>query len=240
MSKGYIYIASNNVGGDNKVNYINEAIFSAKSLRKVDPHSNITLYTDIKIKENVFSNIKIINMSLRCKQDILSDSPYDKSIYIDTDTYINYPINDLFDLLDKFELLGVSDYARKRNFPNMPEYMKIPYGFSEINGGIIGFKKCENFKKMMLLWNKYYNKYKSFMVWDQPSFRIALWESDIKMYVLPIEYNRRGLHTKEKCIKLKKKGDNRFQKDHLVTRIYHYHGLDKITDKEREIKAQSF
>ena len=240
MSKGYIYIASNNVGGSNDINYIKEAIFSAKSLRNVDPNAKITLYTDKNIQNNVFTDIKLVNMSLRCKQEILSNSPYEKNIYIDTDTYIEHSISDLFDLLDKFELLGVSDYARKRNFPNIPEYMKIPYGFSEINGGIIAFKKCENFNKMMSLWNEYYNKYKSILLWDQPSFRIALWESDIKMYVLPIEYNRRGQHTKEKCMKLKKKGDPRFPKDHLITRIYHFHGLEKMDKKQRENNAQYF
>lgn len=237
MLNGYIYIASNSVKGDKNVDYIKEAIYSATSLKKVDPDANITLYTDKEIKTKVFTDIKIVNISLRCKQQILQESPYEKTIYIDTDTFINNSINDVFDLLDKYEILCVHDYARKRSF-NIPEYMKIPYGFSELNGGIIGFKKCDNFYKMMNLWNNYFEKYKSIMSWDQPSFRIAVWESDIKLYILPIEYNRRGLHTKEKCINLKKKKDKRFPEDHLKTRIFHFHGLEKMDDKTREKSAQ--
>jgi hypothetical protein len=233
---GYIYIASNNVGNDLH-NYINEVIFSATSLRKHHPDAHITLFTDKPIKNNLFNDIKIVDMKLRCKQKYFEESPYEKTIYIDSDTYINYNINDMFEMLDKYELLCCNDYARKRNLP-IPEYMKIPYAFSELNGGIIGFKKCKNLIKMIELWNFYFDKYKNIMSWDQPSFRIAVWESNINLYVLPIEYNRRGLHTKEKCINLKKIGDSRFGEDHLKTRIYHFHGLEKLNEKEMDNKAQ--
>ncbi len=239
MSNGYIYIASNNVGGLHNINYVNEAIYSAKSLRKVDPNANITLFTNKKVDTNIFNNIIIVNTSLRCKQNFFEKSPYKKTIYIDSDTYINNSVNDIFKLLDKYEILCSHDYGRKRNLP-IPEYMKIPYGFSELNGGVIAFKKCENFTKMIKLWNSYFHKYNKIMPWDQPSFRIAVWESDIKLYVLPIEYNRRGKHTKEKCINLRKKGDIRFNKEHLKTRIFHFHHLEKMDERVRERYAQDF
>lgn len=239
MSKGYIYIASNNVGGVKKIDYVKEAIFSATSLRKINPNANITLYTDLPIKNNIFSEIKIVKMELRCKQNILNNAPYDKNIYIDTDTYINHTIEDMFEMLDRYELLCISDYARKRNLP-IPEYMNIPNAFSELNGGIIGFKKSENFFKMIDLWNEYFQKYKSIMPWDQPSFRVAVWESKINLYILPMEYNRRGKNTKEKCIKNRIDGDKRFPKDHLKTRIFHFHGLENMNEKEMEDNAQYF
>jgi hypothetical protein len=241
MSCGYIYIASNHVGGEQKINYLQEAVNSARSLRKVDTQAHITLYTNQKINDftKIFNKIEIVEMSLRCKQEILSLSPYDKTIYIDTDTYINHSIVDLFEMLDNYEILGVHDYARKRIF-DMEEYMRIPYAFSEINGGIIAFRKCERWKLLIELWNKYYQKYIKITIWDQPSFRIALWESQIKLYCLPVEYNRRGLHTKEKCINLRIKGDSRFGTDHLKTRIYHYHGLEKLNSKGKEKMSQFF
>ena len=46
MKKGYIYVASNSVGGAKGNDYIKEAIHSAESLRKVDPKANICLFTD--------------------------------------------------------------------------------------------------------------------------------------------------------------------------------------------------
>ena len=102
------------------------------------------------------------------------------------------------------------------------------------------FKKCDNFTKFTELWNYYYQKYYSTVIWDQPSCRIAAWESNINLYILPIEYNRRALATKEKCIRCKKNNDPRFGKEHLETRVYHFHGLENMTAEEREEKAQFF
>lgn len=237
MSKGYIYIASNNFN-NSKVDYVQEAVYSAESLKKVQQDAHITLYTDKELKSNCFSEIKIVDIAVRCKQTILNNSPYDKTVYIDTDTYINYDISDMFDMLDKYELLCCNDYARKRILP-IPEYMNIPYAFSELNGGIIAFKKCKNFEKMMTLWNHYYDKYKNIMIYDQPSFRIAVWESNINMYLLPLEYNRRGKCTKDKVVRKKKEKDPRFGEDHLTTRIFHYHGLEQLSIEEKEKEAQS-
>jgi hypothetical protein len=239
MTEGYIYIVSNSVGGIKETDYIKEAIFSAKSLRALDSNANITLFTDIEVKDSVFNEVKIVKMSLRCKQKFFLESPYDKTIYIDSDTYINHNISDMFQMLNKYELLGCHDYARKRIF-NIPEYMKIPYCFSEINGGILAFKKCHNFNKLIELWNHYYNKYYSIVIWDQPSFRIATWESNINLYILPNEYNRRALATKDKCINCRRSGDPRFGKEHLKTRIYHFHGLEKMNAEEKEKNAQNF
>ena len=76
------------------------------------------------------------------------------------------------------------------------------------------------------------------MPWDQPSCRIALWESNIQMYILPTEYNRRSKKTKEKVLKGKKGSDKRFPADHLKTRIFHFHGLEGMSEKEMENDAQ--
>lgn len=236
MTNGIIYIASNNVGGMSDINYIQEFQYSVKSLKQHNPEINVTLFTD-KLIESPLFDVKIVNMSIRCKQQYLQESPYNKTLYLDTDTYINKNIMDLFELLDKYEILITHDFARKRIFP-IPEYMKIPNGFSEANGGVIAYKKCDNFNNMIKLWNHYYKKYKHISIWDQPSFRIALWESNINLYMLPTEYNRRSRETKKKCIKLRKNDDSRFNNNHLKTRIFHFHNLQKLNDKDREELAQ--
>ena len=240
MSKGYIYVASNNVGGMKENDYIKEAIYSATSLRKQDPRANICLFTDKDFTHEVFNIIKIVNMSLRCKQNFLLDSPYDKTILLDTDTYINHNINDLFDMLDKYDIVGCNDYSRKRVFSDIPEYMNIPYAFSELNTGVVGYKKNDTFSKFIKLWNHYYKKYKKITPWDQPSCRIALWESNINLYILPLEFNRRALATKEKCVNLRIKGDSRFDRNHLKTRVFHLHGLENMNDEQKEKNAQHF
>ena len=240
MKKGYIYVASNSVGGVKGNDYIKEAIHSAESLRKVDPKANICLFTDKPFNNKIFNEVKVVKMSLRCKQVCLEYSPYEKTILLDTDTYVNHNLNDLFDMLDKYDIVGCNDYSRKRVFPKIPEYMKIPYAFSELNTGMVAYKKNKNFKRFIDLWNNYYKKYENVVPWDQPSCRIALWESGINLYILPLEYNRRAKATKEKCVNLRKKGDQRFDKDHLKTRVFHFHGLEKMNNEEKENNAQCF
>lgn len=239
MSKGYIYVASNDVGGVKENDYIQEAIFSATSLKNIDPQAKITLFTDKKIKNTIFDEVKIVDMSLRCKQRFLLDSPYDKTIYLDTDTYINHNIEDLFELLDNFDLAACHCYSRKRNFTEIPEYMNIPYCFSEINSGVLAYKKTENFNKFSNLWNHYYQKYKKVVKWDQPSLRIALWESKINFYILPIEFNRRSQGTKEKVFNMIKTKHPYFDENTLKTRVYHFHGIEKMKGIRGEIERNA-
>lgn len=236
MSCGYVYIASNNVGGCH--DYIREAVYSALSLRKVDASANIVLFTDKPVQTTAFNDVHVVDMALRCKQRLLLDSPFDKTVYIDTDTYINHDISDMFALLDRYDLLGCHDYARKRVFP-FPEYMSVPYGFSEINGGVLAYKKSDLFIEMIRLWNKYYEKYRRVCPWDQPSLRIAAWESGISLYMLPPEFNRRSRASKDKCLRLRAKGDPRFGEDHLKTRIFHFHGIEALSHDEMNEKAQA-
>ena len=42
MSNGYVYIASNNAGGVRGTNYVNESVFSAKSLKAIHPHPTMS------------------------------------------------------------------------------------------------------------------------------------------------------------------------------------------------------
>ena len=245
---GFVYIASNNVGGMNNIDYIQEAIFSAKSLLLFNPCAKITLFCDCDISVASNSSGKdfsifeeVVNlgkgMSLRCKQDILMKTKYDKTIFIDSDTYINWNLDDLFELLDTFDFIGCHDYSRKRVFDFMPEYMAIPYGFSEINTGVLCFNKNEIVKGVFQEWSRIYHKYMKMegvnLVWDQPSFRVAIWNGilkGLKFYCLPQEYNRRNVGCKKKCVNLRCLGDKRFSGDHLRTRIFHFHGIENMLD----------
>ena len=110
-NNGVIYIAYT------KQIYIDEAIFSANSLKKHNPNLSVTIFTDYKLTNDCFDNVIIFpsdTFKFRCKQNFLIDSPYESTLYIDTDTFINDNIEDMFILLEKFDVCMVHDYARKR------------------------------------------------------------------------------------------------------------------------------
>ena len=53
ISKGYLYVATG-------LQFINEAIKSARSLKRINPQTHITLITDAELKKDCFDIVKII------------------------------------------------------------------------------------------------------------------------------------------------------------------------------------
>ena len=218
MSKGVIYVAYTQ-------KYIDEALFSIASLKKHNKELPVTLFSDIKVENSLLDkNILISNNNKRSKGNYnflsLIDSPYAKTLYLDTDTYINYNITDMFDILTKYDIGLIQDFARKRKkySDNIPEYKSIPYGFSEFNGGVILFNNNDTFKQFFNLWVHYYKKYFNICKgYNQPTLRVALWKSNIKIHTFPLEYNRRSKENREKG-----------GPEHIVTRIYHAHKIPEM------------
>lgn len=202
MTNGIIYIAFRK---NKKTDSIKEVIHSAKSVKKIHKDLNITLFTDIKdFKNECFDNIKLIPInSTREKQNHLFDSPYDYTLYLDSDTKIVNPIEDMFGILDRFDIAACFDHARKD--PNKAkvykDYAEIPRAFSEFAGGVILFKKSLVVENFFKVWRVNYGIWKkaSGRLNDQPSFRVSLWQcSDLKIFTLPPEYNLRTQEKRDK------------------------------------------
>lgn len=211
---GIIYIAFNDV-------FVKEAMLSAESVKKFSDIP-ITLFTDRDIDCEYIDEIKIIKPDhIRSKVDYISESPYKKTLYLDSDTVIARNISDMFDVLDRFDVGVTHDYARKReNYCNIPEYDRIPYSFSEVNGGIMAFNDSDKVKAFFKLWKKYFYKYRHLTSgWDQVSLRISLWESQVRLHHYPPEYNVRPESIREKV----KNNHKKLGEGHLKPRIYHMH-----------------
>ncbi len=202
MNKGIVYIAFKKHRG---ADHIKEVIYSAKSVKKIHEDLNITLFTDVRnINESCFDNIKIISISsIREKQNYLYDSPYDYTLYLDSDIKVVNPIEDIFGLLDRFDIAACFDHARKdlKKAKVYDDYANIPRAFSEFAGGVILFRKTEEVKKFFRLWKLNYEIWKkcSGKLNDQPSFRVSLWQCEnLKVFTLPPEYNLRTQQKRDK------------------------------------------
>jgi hypothetical protein len=223
MKTGFIYIAHGET-------FINELKVSAESLKKFCPNIPITLFSDMKPDCSFIDKTIIIEpKSIRTKVYYINRSPYERTCFLDTDVVLNHDISDIFSILDKFEMAGVHDLARKREKYDqvMPKYAKIPYSFPEINTGVLSFKKCDNVDKLFTLWAKYHKQYYDVCPYDQPSFRISLWKSNTSFCALPIEYNVRSKQNRKKQDTF----HHEFGDDHLKTRIFHmHHGKTSFDD----------
>lgn len=233
FEKGFIYIAFGNA-------FYKECIDSVKILKNLTKYP-IHLFTDqteISQKEKeLFISIKTVkHIHIRSKVDYIAFSPFEKTIYLDTDIIVVRKIDELFDLLENFDVLATLDTARKRsNISNLIyEYKKIPYAFGEVNGGLLGYSKFakENiFNKWPKIFYKYMQKTGG---WDQPSLRILLWKNKASLYILPPEFNVRSKKLLEKI----KNNKNILGEDHMKPRIYHMH-INKDIYKTKEYKHKT-
>tara|TARA_B100001758_G_C18371366_1_gene591575 strand:+ start:354 stop:1106 length:753 start_codon:yes stop_codon:yes gene_type:complete len=230
--RGVLYVAF----GDN---FRKEVLFSIESLKKHNPGLHVTVFSDKALDSELVDESKVIVVNhLRPKIDYIDMSPYEETIFLDTDTIIDYNIEDMYDLLDNFDFAITHDLARKRKRYSavMPEYAEIPYSFSEVNTGVFVFKNNEKVQSLFSDWKKYFYKYYSHCPWDQPSFRISLWKAcqeGLKMYIFPVEYNIRSKQNREKNRRL----HDEFGPDHLTPRIYHMHADMRINQGTYEVES---
>lgn len=189
MSSGVIYVA---VGE----RYINEAIFSAKSLKRHNECVSVTVFSDREIDSEYIDKVRHIDSNH--KYGILTPDmlEYDRTLLLDTDTYITQNITEIFNLLEEFDIAAPQSKTRTpelserptENFEYIPE--NVPDAFPTYLAGIVAIKnntKCKNFLKD---WNELYNSYNdtATTAQNQPAFREALYKSDLRIATLPPEY----------------------------------------------------
>ncbi|MCG8308412.1 MAG: glycosyltransferase family 77 protein [Cytophagales bacterium] len=193
IKKGYLYAATNQ-------RYIDEAIQSVRSLRKIDKNVHTTLITDKHLNINEFDSIITLDYSeigidawkngLSFKIRAIQNSPYDHTFFLDTDTYFCESCKELFELLEYYELLIVHS-PRDVNLVSVDN--KTLDGYYPYNTGVIVYKKTEATKRLFEEWHRAYISSGADYDDDQAAFMKALLTNDIKLYVLHSIYNLRTM-----------------------------------------------
>lgn len=198
MSKGVIYIA---VGSQ----YVAEAVTSAASLKKCMSNLPITLYSSEPVASPYFNQVKVIDSPRYDTPGIdkisnMYDSPYEYTLFLDSDTYICADLLEIFNLLDKFDMAVA--HAPFRIAPThingrewIPyQFTEIPESFPEMNTGVILYKKNYKVQHFFQKWlNLCEQKVKNHgkPLHDQATFRSVLYESELRTATLTPEYNCR-------------------------------------------------
>jgi len=148
---GYVYIASLSKA------YYKAAVNSAISLRDHYPEANITLFThevflqdnDRKFFNNIITNIPVHK---RAKMWGMAKTPYDKTLYLDSDTEIRSErIKDVFDILDKNDIMFTKIVPHVSNTRRIDDNNDLQY-----HGGVILYN---NKKPTIKLINEWYELY---------------------------------------------------------------------------------
>ncbi|MCA0044479.1 putative nucleotide-diphospho-sugar transferase [Celeribacter litoreus] len=183
---GVLYVA----GGPD---YVDLAIQSARSLREHEPTIAIDLVTDLpeNLPRGLFDRVTACyDMHPREKLRAMPNSRFERTLFMDSDTLFLAPLGDLFGILDRFECALTHDVRRDWELIRQGRDHKTPYAFPQHNSGVFLYRKSEAMLAFLEEWAERFFADDA-VERDQIILKDLLWESDLRYYVLPPEFNLR-------------------------------------------------
>jgi hypothetical protein len=179
LKKGILYVATGE-------KYIAEAIQSATSCKEHNSYP-ITLITDSAnhiLPKELFDIIIIQPAKFSYKDKLLIRyTPFEQTVFLDTDTYVADKLDDLFKILDYREFaIHQADEGYEYQMPEVSNAMP------EFNTGVIAYKLTPAVKKLIDDWEISFT-INTQIVTDQYHLRKTLYDSDVKFAVFSSAYN---------------------------------------------------
>jgi len=183
-TRGVIYVACGE-------SYVEAASASARSVRECSPALATHLFTDrAECAGSVFDGVtRIENPHRRAKVDCIVETPFDRTLYLDADTRVVEDISEMFELLDRFDLAIA--HAHRRNHRNTSTVWncELPESFPQMNSGVILFRRNDRTIELLGAWRDAFHH--AGFAKDQVTLRELIWNSDLRVHILPPEYNVR-------------------------------------------------
>ncbi len=165
------------------------------------PRLSATIFTDQGCEDpglECFDNVvRLVDPSFGFldKIEAILRSPYNETVFLDTDCLVLNAFDEVFGLLNTFEIMFVPEFVCYNSIEGVPEC------FREINTGFLVYRKTEATRSLFLSWKQIYEAHLASVYagnvklhHDQPSFRSALLETNPKFYLLPYSYNFRPIY----------------------------------------------
>lgn len=185
IEKGFIYVTF----GDK---FLKEAAESANRVKRIHNYP-ILLITDQEVTDpfTIAQFDKIIIRDLKHEYSdkiFMRESPFKKSIFLDSDTIVQHSMDPLFDMLDFFDIA-----VQFTEGGNHYKISGVPYCFYEPSAGIIAWRKSDVMDQFFCDWELCYNDIQREQgmigAWDQRSLRKALYfNKNVRIVPLPIEW----------------------------------------------------
>ena len=133
---GIVYIA---VGAA----FVKDAERAAQSARRQHPELPICLFSDVPSADPVFDiNLPIKDPHRRSKLDCIIQTPFRKTLYLDTDTRVIGSIMEPFGLLDRYDL-AACHVENRHPVSSATSRLKaegVEAGFTGFNGGVFYYR----------------------------------------------------------------------------------------------------
>ena len=168
--------------------YQEEIALSIRSLRAAMPDIPITVFSD-ESPPNELSDVnwQIIadpTYSFLDKVRYFRETPYQKTLFLDTDTFVLESLDSVFTLLDQFDLAATHEVAREHDLVE-----PLPDSFPELNTGVLAYRKNPEVWEFFETFLTRYEPLAQKVIGDQTLFRPCLYHSNLRFYVLPSEFN---------------------------------------------------
>ncbi len=189
-TRGFLFIATGK-------KYIKAAVRAAVSCKLHSPDIPIHLFAnwqdfdfDFMNSSYPFSSVgKITEPHRRSKIDYLSQTPFERTLYFDSDIALNADVRDVFQILDRFDVALCHAHRRNTTLRLQPWKVELPISFPQFNSGVFAYRKTTEVINFLERWVVAYKE--AGFPQDQRTLRELLWESDLRIATLPPEYNVR-------------------------------------------------
>ncbi|EAR50101.1 hypothetical protein OG2516_06509 [Oceanicola granulosus HTCC2516] len=136
----------------------------------------------------------------RSKVDCLPETPFARTLYVDTDTLALADIRPVFALLDRFDVAICHIPMWQRPNQNRTWRHELPYAFPQMNGGVILYRADGRARALLESWRETYHvaRAEAGIRSDQITLREAIWQADdLRLYILPPQWNKRIIEVSE-------------------------------------------
>ena len=184
-----------------KERYYHEAVASAESMKRHMPEVARYLFMTEKHDFPVFDGC--LMLPKRKHENWYLDSTnyfniaydaldgYDQMLYLDTDTRVIAPFPELFQMAERFDVVGVMGSRRVTGATFKP----IPLAFAEFEIGVTVFNRNDLVKRLLYHWKLIHHTHPDvYGANDQRSFREAMWDllpEGLTIGTAPTEYGCR-------------------------------------------------
>ena len=185
MRDGVIFVATGQ-------GYVDLAIQAATSLRATNPGLSVDLFTDLADAPGlgVFDAVHPTPSSHpRVKLDCFARARFERVLFLDCDVLVLAPLGDLFALADRFALSLAHDVRRCSELIRQGFAVSTPYAFPQMNSGVMLYRNDDGMAAFFAEWKRRYDA--AGIPRDQVTLKDLLWESELRFYVLPPEFNLR-------------------------------------------------
>jgi hypothetical protein len=184
LERGVIFVAAGEA-------YVRAANRAAQSVREHASSVGVDLYTNLpELAGDLFDQVHTIaHPHARSKVDYLHQTRFERSLYLDTDVRVVADITEMFKTLDRFDIAIAHAHARNRNQTRTIWRLDLPDAFPQLNSGVLLFRSTPAVLEVLRAWQQAYHSagFKK----DQVTLRELLWSSELRLHILPPEYNIR-------------------------------------------------